>query len=148
MEFDSRPEVLKPVIQAIMFVLVNENRQVLLEKRVQEGKSYFGTIIVPGGKVDLSKGENRAEAVFREADEEYFIDMNGMYCLGSFESITPSPHHYSVTVYHKEVLQRQVKNMEPEKHEPVWVEIEEAEKGLIFAKDILAIKMTREFLTR
>lgn len=146
-EFDNRSEHLKPTKQTAMFVLICKN-DVLLEERIEKGKSFYGMLIIPAGKFDPALDKCIKDTAVREAKEEYGINFSDCELLGKFEDITPHNNHYLVSVFVKESSNIVVNNRENTKHIPHWINLYEAEKGLVFAKDILAIKMARKYLSR
>ncbi len=146
-EYDKRPEGEKPRKQTAMFIAIC-NGKVLLEERIEEGKSFYGLVIVPAGKFDSNSDKTIADTAIREGDEEYGLDLFNSTYLGKFEDITPHQNHYLVSVFVKVFETQGINNLEPNKHIPHWVDIDEAEAGLVFAKDILAIKMAKEYLSR
>ncbi len=55
--------------QAIIFLIYKDGK-ILLERKLNPGKSYSGRIVIPGGKVEVDQNETPEQAVIREMKEE------------------------------------------------------------------------------
>ena len=146
MEFDRRTEDLKPTKFSVTMIFLKD-KQILLEWRIKEGISYQGLPVIPSGKVKLK--EDPETTVKRESFEEYGINFTTPVLLGSFEAISPKNNHYLNFVYLKELtLDEEVINREPERHDPFWIDVNDAEEALVFSNYKYPITLLQKYLSR
>ncbi|MBI3443203.1 NUDIX domain-containing protein [Candidatus Woesebacteria bacterium] len=142
-EFEHKPSLK----QAVIF-LIHEDGKILLEKRLNPGKSYSGRIIIPGGKVEIDQNETPEQAVIREIREECKVEPTKLTLLDTFEDVTPGLNHYLFTAYLVTDYQGKIENNEPEKSGHMWVELSSAKNFVNFASSRYVLLLAEKYLTR
>ena len=84
----------------------------------------------------------------RESKEEYGINVTKSVLLDTFEDTTPHNNHYLVHAYLVEDYEGEIQNMEPEKHNPVWIDLEEAKEVMLYGNSRYALLLAKQYLSR
>jgi len=82
--------------QGVIFVICKDN-EIVLQKRLNPNKSYYGYTIIPGGRVE--PGETPEEALIREVGEETGVIVKKFKFIKSLDVITEKGNHYSHNLF-------------------------------------------------
>lgn len=142
---EDKPERNEPTREGVLF-LVFKDGKVLLERRINPDKAYYGYTIIPGGKVEKDKDKNNQDAMMREVGEELGIKPTKFILLDSFQHITITGHHYRTAAWLITEYRGEITNNEPGKAEHVWVDINEALSLIPFADSRYVIRLAKSEL--
>lgn len=117
-----------PQKEAVIFLLYKDG-EVLLETRIEDD-NFYGSTVVPGGKVELqdyqAESDYRRLAARRETKEELGVEVTLLDYLFSFPDVTPNGNAYLFHSFLIRGWEGEVVNQEPEKRIVFWVPFEEA----------------------
>jgi 8-oxo-dGTP diphosphatase len=82
--------------QGVIFAICR-NGEIVLQKRLNPNKSYYGHILVPGGKVEI--GETLEEALIREVKEETGVIAKTFKFIDNLDVITDKGECYSHNLF-------------------------------------------------
>lgn len=82
--------------QGVIFAIC-KNGEIVLQKRLNPHKSYYGYTIIPGGRIEV--GETPEEALVREAKEETGVIIKKFKFIKSLDVITEKGNHYSHNLF-------------------------------------------------
>jgi len=139
-------EIRRPEREGAIFLIYNKGK-ILLEKRTNPGKSYFGYTIIPAGKVDKTSGETASMAIDREVLEECDVVVKKKVFLDKFLHTTISNMLYETEAYLVTEYDGVIRNVEG-KSEHVWVDIGRAEEYLPFADSKYIVTLARKLLSQ
>jgi len=139
-------EVRKPDYEGVIF-LIHHDGKVLLERRNNPDKVYYGYTIIPAGKVKKEENESFIDAVRREIKEECDITPGELINLDTFLQISISNHFYRTTAFLVTDYKGRVRNVEG-KSEHIWVNINKASEMLPFADSKHVINLAKDYLLR
>ncbi len=77
--------------QGVIFAICRGG-EIVLQKRLNPDKSYYGYTIIPGGKAEV--GETLEDALVREVREETGVLVKKFKFIGSVDVITEKDNHY------------------------------------------------------
>ncbi len=105
-------------------LIINDKNEALLLKRTSKTRNMAGFWMQPGGGVEF--GEKIEDAVKREIKEELNIDIEIIKFLSFTEGIMKEEKQHWVSIsYLAKIINGEVKNLEPEKHEEIkWFNLD------------------------
>ena len=140
-----RRDNLTPEVEGVIF-LITKDDNVLLEKRTNPERTYFGSVIIPGGHVETTTGESHKEALIREVREECGIEIEETVLLDTFYNVIASKQlcyssAFLITKYTGDVI-----DVEPENSNHLWVPFEEATKMVSFVESKYILLLAKQHL--
>lgn len=104
-----------------VFFILRDRNAILTEIRVREKPFFDAKFVFPGGKVNL--GETIRQAVVREIQEECGLNVRKITSLGQEIFDHPKAGLVCSEVFLADVVNRKVKNIEPETGVHFWLPI-------------------------
>ncbi len=103
--------------------ILNDKKQVLLQKRGSKSKNEVGVWVKPGGAVEY--GETAEEALLREIKEELDIEIEILDFLGYEDHLLKKDkQHWIALFFLAKVKSGEAKNMEPSKTDEIgWFDL-------------------------
>ena len=106
-------------------LIVNDKNETLLQKRTSKARNGAGFWAKPGGGIEF--GEKVEEALKREIKEELGVEIEIIKFLGFTESMIEGVNQHWISLnYLAKIIDGEVQNLEPEKHEEVkWFKLDD-----------------------
>lgn len=134
-----------PDRQGVIFLLYKDGK-VLLEERISPDKAYFGYTIIPGGKFEKGIDVTHEDALKREVLEECGVTVSDFVLLDRYLQTTITNHLYDVSAFLVTRYDGEVTNPEG-KARHLWVDINKADKHLLFADSRYILSMAKDMLS-